>query len=68
MTELKPCPFCGGNNIEMRVFGLPLPDFEDEGAVTGVRCNDCDYVISFHRRKQKTIELWNKRNGEEGSE
>ena len=66
MSELKPCPFCGGavrfiHNIEME------PD--------GIICDRCKIVTRFMRIKvnngerfgvvmSKMAEAWNKRVGE----
>lgn len=66
MTELKPCPFCGGKvdfnyNIELE------PD--------GIICNNCKTVLRFMRVRHKKndpygvvmdrmAEIWNRRINE----
>ena len=65
MTDLEPCPLCGG---EVRFnFNLALePD--------GITCMECRYVLRFtrisHRGKdtfevtmQRLAEAWNRRQG-----
>ncbi len=60
MSELKPCPFCGGN---------PVPDFNDfiDGGehytgceFSSIRCADCAVIVSDILPK-KVIEVWNTR-------
>lgn len=66
MTDLKPCPFCGG---EVRYnYNLDLePD--------GITCMKCSYILRFtrisHRGKdtfgatmQRLAEAWNRRQGD----
>jgi Lar family restriction alleviation protein len=61
--SIKPCPFCGGVNIEVR-----MSTEDREGIPTTLYCDDCgasgpwtycgkDPVID----KPKLIELWNQR-------
>ena len=70
-TELKPCPFCGGTDIQMGTYEV-MPDCE-------IMCRDCRCILSTevswrdennevmsieeHDRKCKKvlIELWNRR-------
>lgn len=53
-NEIKPCPFCGSNNIKL-----------SENMFTGftVICYGCGLDAGFygHHEKSKTIEAWNKR-------
>ena len=37
--KFKPCPFCGGRNLELRY-----------AHVITVECNDCGAVVSFARK------------------
>ena len=75
MTDLKPCPFCGGNNIyetysQEYGWGWKTPE---------IFCNSCkvfftveddspylDCEEDFKYRKAKTVEAWNRRAGERG--
>lgn len=53
MTELKPCPFCGGKAI--------LVEFE-YSKETFVRCeNRCCEQCIIHQTKAEAIEAWNRR-------
>lgn len=60
MTEqLKPCPFCGGNNMDIEEFTI---DFAfDIGYI--IRCRDCGCTLKSieNNSEQKAIEAWNRR-------
>lgn len=47
MTELKPCPFCGGNNIEHS--GL------------SIGCKDCGIILKAWGWEQDIDNVWNRR-------
>ena len=55
MTELKPCPFCGG---EAEIF---VSDVTDRALVY---CRGCDAQIQMKPNEEEAIEAWNKRVGE----
>ena len=55
MTELKPCPFCGG---EAEIF---VSDITDRALVY---CRGCDAQIKMQQNEQEAIEAWNKRVSE----
>ena len=67
MSELKPCPFCGGeaiiNEIEphTHVFATFMPDY---GGSTFIECTGCTYAISG-QTKDEAIAAWNRRVGGE---
>ena len=50
MTELKPCPFCGGK--AERCYGL---------GEHWVKCSCCDASIRMNSFKENAIEDWNRR-------
>lgn len=62
MEELKPCPFCGSENVYGIEFKV-LP-------VMQVECKDCGVDVDFGYSKRKTkqavrnntIRLWNTRD------
>lgn len=68
MSELKPCPFCGGKVEFMNLFS-PIPMFYC------LNYTECGAVVSFdndvcnreagHRHK---IKKWNRRANDEGSD
>jgi Lar family restriction alleviation protein len=47
--KLKPCPFCGGNNLSVK--GV---------TVYWVECNDCNAASSVHKTEEEAIEAWNR--------
>lgn len=61
MTELKPCPFCGG---EAEV--VERQPFEWCDRVYYVRCRSmkCDNRTGIEERKKEAIKVWNRRAGD----
>lgn len=68
--ELKPCPFCGGDNLHIGEFDGPL----DNGITVYVRCTNCGGQIEGEAvhpepkiRRQWALEdaltLWGRRYG-----
>lgn len=56
MTELKPCPFCGGEaEIEKDMFGKWHID------VFFVKCKNCGVQTKKERYKADAIYKWNRR-------
>lgn len=54
MDELKPCPFCGGEDIAL-VNIRPLKD------LWGIWCIDCQASFPLFNTEQKAIKAWNRR-------
>lgn len=56
MTELKRCPFCGGEaEIIEHIFGTLEHSY-------GVECTDCGAKTwQFYSEKTDVIEAWNRR-------
>ena len=55
MTELKPCPFCGSTDVEIR---------NDERDCCYIQCLVCDAWVStgvFEPSYEDIVELWNRR-------
>jgi Lar family restriction alleviation protein len=50
MEELKRCPFCGGEAIELRA-----------SESYWVRCSDCDAEIALCDSRFNAIAAWNRR-------
>ena len=64
MTDLKPCPFCGGEasllrNAKRKIYG------KDE-YITGVVacCNVCEARM-FYGSERLAVDAWNRRAGEQ---
>jgi Lar family restriction alleviation protein len=59
MSELKPCPFCGGENIH-------VDEYEHEAGKRWrgrVVCLDCMAMVDsgWSQQKHLAIEMWNRR-------
>mgnify|MGYP002521978177 CR=1 FL=1 len=61
MDKLKPCPFCGGHNIEINDVSEGYP-WIPEGIVE-VGCPDCGIWNQCFSRgeEEKAAEFWNRR-------
>jgi Lar family restriction alleviation protein len=57
MSELKPCPFCGG---EAKIEEIPGTPFTDESYAWGVGCNECN-IGWYEEQKSEAIAKWNRR-------
>lgn len=52
MTELKPCPFCGSEDLEC----------EDKKHIAAIYC-DCDAMMGYFDTIEEAIAAWNRRVG-----
>ena len=68
MDELKPCPFCGCQNLY--VVTVEMQGYE----TVGIFCNNCKQTVILEdneweginwKSRNKAIEAWNRRRGEE---
>ena len=54
MNELKPCPFCGGDDTVI-----------EKDPLTGtyvVRCRNCQTIVwQYYAIREEAIEAWNRR-------
>lgn len=57
MTELLPCPFCGG---EADLDEIPGSPFTTETYSWGAGCKDCN-IGWYNENKAEAIAAWNKR-------
>lgn len=56
MKDLKPCPFCGSTNVEVR------PDEADEVMfVVYCRHSACHIYVGFFDDEEQAVIAWNKR-------
>lgn len=53
MEKLKPCPFCGGSDIDIRT--------DDNGLSWYSFCKDCGVMCGYAMNKKDVINAWNKR-------
>ena len=63
MTELKPCPFCGGE-VTIKEYHNPFAFLD--GAMRGeigwyIDCDDCEVVMLNEYCEEDLIEHWNRR-------
>jgi Lar family restriction alleviation protein len=66
MTELKPCPFCGGEAIITRHALLPAYDDAAPIAFFGGECKIC--LVGYPKlwkTKEAAAEAWNRRVGDD---
>ena len=66
MSELKHCPFCGGNNIH-RLTRQDYGSYHKQG----IRCDDCRFAILYECdssdediKHKEVTEKWNRRTME----
>ena len=69
MTELKPCPFCGGHARLISLGHRSGTAFDDWG-VECVKCGAMPWAFSMYRFEdreeihEKCAQKWNRRGGE----
>ncbi len=63
MSELKPCPFCGGEaKLYVRsIHGLLFGDYY------WVKCEDCNAETASDFEKSVAIEAWNRRANDDNN-
>lgn len=63
MKELKPCPFCGGQNIEVLKESSSLDDliFHYYKFVCTIRKGGCGASSAYCPTLEMAIEAWNRR-------
>ena len=67
MAELKPCPFCGGTNVEVLNALEEQPEMELVGMTKdnwNVLCHDCCAFGGTRRTAVEAVEAWNRRANE----
>lgn len=58
MTELKPCPFCGGKELHVYVVDIWRTRAE------AVRCEVCEFDGPKGGDTKQAAEKWNRREGD----
>lgn len=53
MTELKPCPFCGGKAVKV------VDEIFEK--LCGVKCFNCDAMIDAKFDFDEAVKRWNRR-------
>jgi len=64
MNRLRPCPFCGSDDVELSITAL-----DDDYKFNKVNCNHCGVTVSFAVREctrgyetrsaDETVRMWN---------
>ena len=54
MNKLKPCPFCGSDNVLVIKSDILNPSWY-------VRCKDCKVMSTFYKTREKAVDHWNRR-------
>ena len=54
MAELKPCPFCGTNQVKIH-----YPYFSD--TLCYIRCYECNCITALYTKPELAAEAWNRR-------
>lgn len=65
MAELKPCPFCGGTNVEVLNEVEAQPDLALIGLTKDnwfVCCNSCFAGGGVRRTAAEAVEAWERRD------
>ena len=64
MTELKPCPFCGGrahNSLHMTDAWRRKDGWHDTKALFYIMCDDCGCRVEYCERMEDAEAAWNRR-------
>ena len=56
MSELKPCPFCGSDNVHLAFYHS-----KENGSKAVVECRDCYCSSGYYNDLHEAVEQWNKR-------
>lgn len=61
MSKLKPCPFCGGTDIEINDISEGYPWIEE--GIVEVGCPDCGFWNQTFKKGEEELaaETWNRR-------
>lgn len=60
MIDLKPCPFCGGNEVKVRHEKYWRPKLS-----SNVICKECFANTGWFDTDEEAINAWNRRDGEQ---
>ena len=53
MSKLKSCPFCSGEDAEVRT--------DDNGISWYIFCNDCGVSCGYSMKREDAVRAWNTR-------
>ena len=55
-SKLKPCPFCGSNDVECFEISIEIAPGK-----YGVGCNHCGISVTRIKSREEAVERWNRR-------
>ena len=61
MSELKPCPFCGSDEVGCWMSSRQFPNGKNPHHV---QCDNCFASSDYYCTMEEAIEAWNRRAGE----
>lgn len=61
MPNLKPCPFCGNEEIEIMHCHTPAVDPKKREPYFPIGCPNCGCWIDGNETERDAIEAWNRR-------
>lgn len=59
MSNLKPCPFCGGTDIRQH-FDYPIH-------IWSIKCRNCGGKMQRYGSQQQAVTAWNRRVNDEST-
>jgi Lar family restriction alleviation protein len=62
MDELKPCPFCGGDNLQLSSHSGYRARMSPTGEIFSIRCRGCEVTFPSEYKKDLLIGKWNNRS------
>tara|TARA_R110002124_G_scaffold163667_3_gene331040 strand:- start:1134 stop:1475 length:342 start_codon:yes stop_codon:yes gene_type:complete len=62
MSELKPCPFCGGDNLQLSSHCGYRARMSPTGEIFSIRCLVCSVAFPSEYKKDLLVGKWNNRS------
>ena len=62
MSESKPCPFCGGDNLQISSHRGYRARISPTGEIFTLRCHGCGVTFPSEYKKDLLVSKWNSRS------